>query len=53
MLSDRKVTREVKMALLHLNSGLLITIALSYSRVLILLLGLDLPRVWALIVIMP
>jgi hypothetical protein len=53
MLSDRKVTREVKLALLHLNHGLLVTIALSYSGVLSLLLGLDLPRVWALIGIMP
>jgi hypothetical protein len=31
MLSDRKVTREVKLTLLHLNHGLLVTIALSYS----------------------
>jgi hypothetical protein len=49
MLSDRKVTREVKLASLHLNRGLLVMIALSYSRVLILLLWLVLPRVWALI----
>jgi hypothetical protein len=53
MLSGRKVTREVKLALLHLNRGLLVTIALGYSGVLSLLLGLDLPRVWALIGIMP
>jgi hypothetical protein len=53
MLSDRKVTREVKLALLHLNRGLLVMITLSYSRVLILLLGLVLPRIWALIGIMP
>jgi hypothetical protein len=53
MLSDRKVTREVKLALLHLNCGLLVLIALGYSGVLILLLGLDPPRVWALIGIMP
>jgi hypothetical protein len=53
MLSDRKVTREVKLALLHLNRGLLVTISLGYSGVLSLLLGLDLPRVWALIGIMP
>jgi hypothetical protein len=53
MLSDRKVTREVKPALLHLNYGLLVTIALGYSGVRSLLLGLDPPRVWALIGIMP
>jgi hypothetical protein len=53
MLSDRKVTREVKMALLHLDRGLLVTIALSYSGVLILLLGLVLHRIWAFIGIMP
>jgi hypothetical protein len=53
MLSYKKVTREVKLALLHLNHGLLVTIALGYSGVLILFLGLDLPRVWALIGIMP
>jgi hypothetical protein len=53
MLSDRKVTCEVKLDLLHLNHGLLVTIALGYSGVLILLLGLDLPRIWALIGIMP
>jgi hypothetical protein len=52
MLSDRKVTREVKLALLHLNRGLLVTIAPRHSGVLILLLGLVLPRVWALICIM-
>jgi hypothetical protein len=52
MLSDRKVTCEVKLALLHLNRGL-VTISLGYSGVLILLLGLVLPRVWALIGIMP
>jgi hypothetical protein len=40
------------LALLHLNCGLLVTIALGYSGVLILLLGLDPPRVWALIGIM-
>jgi hypothetical protein len=49
----RKFTREVKLALLHLNRGLLVTIALSYSGVLILLLKLILPRVRALIGIMP
>jgi hypothetical protein len=53
MPSDRKVTREVKMALLHLNHGLLVTIDISYSGVRSLLLGLDLPRVWELIGIMP
>jgi hypothetical protein len=53
MPSDRKVTREVKLALLHLNHGLLVTISLGYSGVRSLLLGLDLPRVWALIGIMP
>jgi hypothetical protein len=53
MFSDRKVTREVKLAWLHLNCGLLVTIALGYSGVLILLLRLDPPRVWALIGIMP
>jgi hypothetical protein len=53
MLSDRRVTREVKLTLLHLNHGLLVTIALSYSGVRNLLLGLDLLRVWALIGIMP
>jgi hypothetical protein len=53
MLSDRKVTREIKLALLHLNHGLLVTIALGYSGVLILLLGLVLPRVWTFIGIMP
>jgi hypothetical protein len=50
---DRKVTREVKLALLYLNRGLLVTIALGYFGVLILLLGLVLPRVWALIDITP
>jgi hypothetical protein len=53
MLSDRKVTREVKLTLLHLNCGLLVTIALSYPRFRSLLLSLDPPRVWALIGIMP
>jgi hypothetical protein len=53
MFSDRKFTCEVKLALLHLNRGLLVTIALSYSGVLILLLRLILPRVRALIGIMP
>jgi hypothetical protein len=53
VLSDKKVTREVKLALLHLNRGLLVTIALSYSGVLILLLGLVLPRVWTFISIVP
>jgi hypothetical protein len=38
--------------LLHLNRGLLVAIALGYSGVLILLLGLVLPRVWAFIGIM-
>jgi hypothetical protein len=53
MLSDRKVTREVKLTLLHLIHGLLVTIAISYSGVRSLLLGLDPLRVWALIGIMP
>jgi hypothetical protein len=53
MLSDRKVTREVKLTLLHLNCGLLVTIALGYSGVQSLWLGLDPPRVWALICKMP
>jgi hypothetical protein len=53
MLSDRRVTREVKLTLLHLNHGRLVAIALSYSRVRSLLLGLDPLRVWALIGIMP
>jgi hypothetical protein len=53
MLSDRKVTREVKLTLLHLIHGFLVTIALSYSGVRSLLLGLDPFRVWALIGIMP
>jgi hypothetical protein len=44
MLSDRKVTHEVKLTLLHLNYGLLVTIALGYSGVRSLLLGLDPPR---------
>jgi hypothetical protein len=52
MLSDRKVTREVKLTLLHLNHGLLVTIALSCSEVRSLLFGLDPLRVWALIGIM-
>jgi hypothetical protein len=53
MLPNRKVAHEVNLPLLHLNRGLLVTIALSYSEVLILLLGLVLPRIWALIGIMP
>jgi hypothetical protein len=53
MLSVREVIREVKLALLHFNCGILVTIALSYSGVLSLLLGLDPPRVWSLIGIMP
>jgi hypothetical protein len=53
MRSDRKVTHEVKLTLLHLNHGLLVSIALSYSEVRSLLLGLDPPRVWALVCIMP
>jgi hypothetical protein len=53
MPSDRKVTCEVKLALLQLNHGLLVMIALGYSGVPSLLLGLDPPRVWALIGIMP
>jgi hypothetical protein len=52
MLSDRKVAREVKLTLLHLNCGLLVTIVFGYSGVWSLLLGLDPPRVWALIDIM-
>jgi hypothetical protein len=43
-------TREDKLALLHLNHGLLVTTALGYSGVLSLLLDLDPPRVWAIIV---
>jgi hypothetical protein len=50
---DRKVTCEVKLALLHLNHGLLVTIALGYPGVRSLLLGLDPPMIWALIGIMP
>jgi hypothetical protein len=53
MLSDRKVTHAVKLTLLHLIRGLLVTIALSYSGVQSLLIGLDPSRVWALICIMP
>jgi hypothetical protein len=53
MFSDRRVTHEVKLTLLYLNHGRLVTIALSYSRVRGLLLGLDPLRVWALIGIMP
>jgi hypothetical protein len=53
MPSDRIVTREVKLALLHLNYGLPVMISLSYSGVRSLLLGLDPPRFWALIDIMP
>jgi hypothetical protein len=53
MRSDRKVTREVKLTLHHLNCGLLVTIALGYSGVRSLLLGLDPPRVWALICKIP
>jgi hypothetical protein len=53
MLSGRKVTHEVKLALLHLNHGLLVMIYLGYSGAWSLLLGLDPPRVWALIAIMP
>jgi hypothetical protein len=53
MLSGRKVACEVKLTLLHLNPGLLVTIAFSYSGVRSLLLGLDPLRVWALIGIMP
>jgi hypothetical protein len=52
MLSDGGVTREVNLTLLHLNPGRLVTIALSYSGVRSLLLGLDSLRVWALIGIM-
>jgi hypothetical protein len=50
---NRKVTREVKLTLLHLNHGLLVPIALSYSGVRSLLLSLDPLRVRALIGIMP
>jgi hypothetical protein len=53
MLSDRKVTREVKLTLLHLNYGLLVTIAFSYFGVQSLLLGLDPLRVCAIIGIIP
>jgi hypothetical protein len=53
MLPNRKVTCEVKLALLHLNHGLLVTTSLSYSGVLILLAGIVLPRIWAFIGIMP
>jgi hypothetical protein len=52
MPSDRKVTREVKLALLHLNHGLLVMFALGYSGLRSLLLGLAPPRVCALIGIM-
>jgi hypothetical protein len=51
--TDRKVTCEVKLALLHLNRGLLVTITLSYFEILILLLGLVLSRVWAFSGIVP
>jgi hypothetical protein len=53
MILDRKVTRGVKLALLHLNRGFLVMIAHDYFGVPIMLLGLVLPRVWALICIMP
>jgi hypothetical protein len=53
MRSDRNVTREVKLTLLHLNCGPLVTIALGYSGFRSLLRGLDPPRVWALICEMP
>jgi hypothetical protein len=53
MLSDRRITREVKLTLLHSNHGLLVTIALSYSGARSLLFSLDPLRVWALIGIMP
>jgi hypothetical protein len=53
VLSDKEVTCDVKLALLHLNRGLLVVIALGYSGVLILLLSLVLPRVRAFIGIMP
>jgi hypothetical protein len=53
VLSDKSVTREVKLALLHMNGELIVTFALSYSGVLILLLVLILPRVWAFIGTMP
>jgi hypothetical protein len=53
MLSNRRITREVKLTLLHLNHGLLVTIALSYSGARSLLFSLDPLRVWALIGIMP
>jgi hypothetical protein len=52
MLSNRRVTPVVKLTLLHLNHGRLVTIALSYSGVWSRLLGLDPLRVWALIGIM-
>jgi hypothetical protein len=53
MLSGRKVTREVKLALLYWNHWFLVTIALGYSGVLIPMLRLVLPMIWALIGIMP
>jgi hypothetical protein len=50
--SNRDVTHEIKLALLHLKDQLLAVIAFSCSGVLILLLGLVLLRVRALIHIM-
>jgi hypothetical protein len=44
---------EIQLALLHLKTWLLVVVAISGSGVLVLLLGLLLPGVWALICIMP
>jgi hypothetical protein len=48
-----RVTREVKLTLLYLHHGLLVTIDLSYPEARSLLLGLDPLMVWALVGIMP
>jgi hypothetical protein len=53
MLSDRKVTREVKLALFHLNRGLLVMIALGYSGALVAYnyskCGVEVPLAWRLV----
>ena len=51
--SDRDVTPEIQLALLHLKGRLLAVITFSCSGVLILLLGVVLLRVRALICVMP
>jgi hypothetical protein len=51
--SNRDVTHEIKLALLHLKAWLLAVVACSGSGVLVLMLGLLLPGVRALICIMP